>query len=231
MTTPTASAATILIIDSESQIRQRLRSALRQEGYVPFDTANGAAAIKLLRKQVPDLILFDINMPRGNGQNLCGAIRLFFDGPLIVISALKTERDKVLAFDVGADDYLVKPFGMQELLARIRVLLRRFGRKPANIVETPDLCINLEARLVTVRGRRVNLGPKEFEVFKVLVLARGKPVSSQNLLRVVWGQNRKNAESVRTVVHELRRKIELQSSKPIYISTESRVGYRFILPE
>jgi two-component system KDP operon response regulator KdpE len=225
-----ASAATILIIDSERQIRQTLRSVLRREGYVPFDTANGAAAIDLLRKQAPDLILFDINMPRGRGQRLCRAIRLYFDGPLIVISALDTERDKVLAFDAGADDYLVKPFGMQELLARIRVLLRRFGRKPANIVDTKELCINLEARLVTVGGKRVNLAPKEFEVLKVLVLARGKPVTPQNLLQVVWGQNNKNDESVRTVVHKLRQKIELESSKPTYICTESRVGYRFILP-
>jgi two-component system KDP operon response regulator KdpE len=227
----TASAATILIIDSERQIRQRLRAALREEGYVSFDIANGAAAIELVRKQAPDLILFAINMPRGNGQNLCRAIRLYFDGPLIVISGLETERDKVQALDAGADDYLVKPFGMQELLARIRVLLRRSGRKPANIVDTQDLCINLEARLVTVRGRRVKLAPKEFGVLKVLVLARGKPVTPQNLLQVVWGRNNKNAECVRTAIHELRRKIELQCSKPIYISTDSRVGYRFIPPE
>lgn len=227
----TESAATILIIDSERQIRQTLRSVLRQEGYVPFDTANGAAAIDLLRKQAPDLVLFDINMPRGDGQKLCKAIRLYFDGPLVVISALDTERDKVLAFDAGVDDYLVKPFGMQELLARIRLLLRRFGRKPANIIDTEDLCINLEARLVTVRGKRANLGPKEFEVLKVLVLARGKPVSPQNLLQVVWGRNIKRAEVLRTVIYELRRKIELQSSKPNYIRTEIAVGYRFILPE
>jgi two-component system KDP operon response regulator KdpE len=227
----TESAATILIIDSERQIRQTLRSVLRQEGYVPFDTANGATAIDLLRKQAPDLVLFDINMPRGDGQKLCKAIRLYFDGPLVVISALDTERDKVLAFDAGADDYLVKPFGMQELLARIRLLLKRFGRKPANIIDTEDLCINLEARLVTVRGKRANLGPKEFEVLKVLVLARGKPVSPQNLLQVVWGRNIKRAEVLRTVIYELRRKIELQSSKPNYIRTEIGVGYRFILPE
>jgi two-component system, OmpR family, KDP operon response regulator KdpE len=227
----TESAATILIIDSERQIRQTLRSVLRQEGYVPFDTANGATAIDLLRKQAPDLVLFDINMPRGDGQKLCKAIRLYFDGPLVVISALDTERDKVLAFDAGADDYLVKPFGMQELFARIRLLLRRFGRKPANIIDTEDLCINLEARLVTVRGKRANLGPKEFEVLKVLVLARGKPVSPQNLLQVVWGRNIKRAEVLRTVIYELRRKIELQSSKPNYIRTEIGVGYRFILPE
>lgn len=227
----TESAATILIIDRERQIRQTLRSVLRQEGYVPFGTANGAAAIDLLRKQAPDLVLFDINMPRGDGQKLCKAIRLYFDGPLVVISALDTERDKVLAFDAGVDDYLVKPFGMQELLARIRLLLRRFGRKPANIIDTEDLCINLEARLVTVRGKRANLRPKEFEVLKVLVLARGKPVSPQNLLQVVWGRNIKRAEVLRTVIYELRRKIELQSSKPNYIRTEIAVGYRFILPE
>jgi len=229
----TASAATILIIDSDRQVRQFLRPVLRQEGYVPFDTGSGGAAIDLLRKQAPDLILFDINMPRGDGQKLCRAVRLYFDGPLVVISALDTERHKVLAFDAGADDYVVKPFGMQELLARIRVLLRRFGHQRAKIVDTHDLCINLEARLVTVRGKRVNLGPKEFEVLRVLALARGKPVTHENLFQVVWGRTIKRDEIqiVRTIIHQLRRKIELQSSKTNYIYTEPRVGYRFILPE
>jgi len=212
-------------------MRQVIRSALRQEGYVTFDTASEAAAIDLLRKQEPDLILLDINTPTRKGQRLCKALRLYFDGPLVVISALDTERDKILAFDAGADDYLVKPFGMQELLARIRVLLNRFGHQRANIVDTRNLCIDLEARLVTVRGKRVNLGPKEFEVLKVLVLARGKPVSHRNLLQVVWGRNINYPEIVRVLVHELRRKIELQSSKPKYICTEPHMGYKFILPD
>jgi two-component system, OmpR family, KDP operon response regulator KdpE len=226
----TESDATILIVDGDRHIRQVLRSVLRQEGYVAFDTANGAAAISLLRKQAPDLILFDINMPLRDGLKLCRTLRLYFDGPLVVISGLATERDKILAFDAGADDYVVKPFGMQELLARIRVLLGRFGHRRANIVDTKNLCINLEARLVTVRGKRVNLGPKEFEVLKVLVLARGKPVTHRNLLQVVWGRNINYPEIVRVIVHELRRKIELQSSKPEYICTESHMGYKFILP-
>ena len=225
-----SSPATILIIDGDRQIRQVLRSALRQEGYVTFDTASETAAIDLLRSQEPDLILLDINTPSRKGQRLCKALRLYFDGPLVVISELDTERDKILAFDAGADDYVVKPFGMQELLARIRVLLRRFGHQRANIVDTRNLCIDLDARLVTVRGKRVNLGPKEFEVLKVLVLARGKPVSHRNLLQVVWGRNINYPEIVRVVVHELRRKIELQSSKPKYICTEPHMGYKFILP-
>jgi two-component system KDP operon response regulator KdpE len=228
----TAPAATILIIDGEPQIRQTLRSVLRKEGYVSFDTANGTVAIDLLRKQTPDLILFDINMPGGDGQRLCRSIRLYFDGPLVVISALDSERDKILAFDVGADDYLVKPFGIQELLARIRVLLRRFGRKPDNsIIDTKELSINLETRLVTINGKRVTLRPKEFEVLKVLVLARGRPVSPQYLLQVIWGPDVTQAEVLRTVVHELRGKIEAQCSQPIYIRSQPRVGYRFVLPE
>jgi two-component system, OmpR family, KDP operon response regulator KdpE len=226
----TTSDATILIVDGDRQIRQVLRSVLREERYVAFDTASGAAAINLLRKQAPDLILFDINMPRRDGLKLCRALRLNFDGPLVVLSELATERDKILAFDAGADDYVIKPFGMQELLARIRVLLRRFGHRRANIVDTKILCIDLEARLITVRGKRVNLGPKEFEVLKVLVLARGRPVTHRNLLQVVWGRNIDYPEIVRVVVHELRRKIELQSSKPKYICTEPHMGYKFILP-
>jgi two-component system KDP operon response regulator KdpE len=182
------SPATILVIDRDRQMRQVIRSAPRQEGYVTFDTASEAAAIDLLRKQEPDLILLDINTPSRKGQRLCKALRLYFDGPLVVISELDTERDKILAFDAGADDYVVKPFGMQELLARIRVLFKRLGHQRANIVDTRNLCIDLEARLVTVRGKRVNLGPKEFEVLKVLVLARGKPVTHRNLLQVVWGR-------------------------------------------
>jgi two-component system KDP operon response regulator KdpE len=226
-----ASPATILIIDRDRQIRQVIRSALCQEGYVPFDTASEAGAIDLLRKQEPDLILFDISTPSREGQRLCGALRLYFDGPLVVISVLDTERDKVLAVDAGADDYVVKPFGMQELLARIRVLLRRCGHQRASIVGTRNFCLDLGARIVTVRGKRVYLGPKEFEVLKVLVLARGKPVTHRNLLQVVWGQNINHREILRVVIHELRHKIELQSSKPKYICTEPHIGYRFILPE
>jgi two-component system, OmpR family, KDP operon response regulator KdpE len=228
----TAPAATILIIDGEPQIRQTLRLVLRQEGYVSFVTADGTVAIDLLRKQTPDLILFDINMPGGDGQSICRSIRLYFDGPLVVISALDSERDKILAFDVGADDYLVKPFGMQELLARIRVLLRRFGPKPGNlIIDTKKLSIDLKARLVTKNGKRVTLTPKEFEVLRVLVLARGKPVSPQHLLQVIWGPDITQAEVLRTVVYELRRKIEPRCSQPIYIRTQPKVGYRFIPPE
>jgi len=195
-----------------------------------FDTANGAAAISLLRKQAPDLILFDINMPLREGLKLCRTLRLYFDGPLVVISGLATERDKILAFDAGADDYVVKPFGMQELLARIRVLLGRFGHRRANIVDTKNLCINLEARLVTVRGKRVNLGPKEFEVLKVLVLAQGRPVTHRNLLQIVWGRNIDYPQLVRVAIYELRRKIESKPSKPKFICTDHRMGYRFILP-
>ena len=226
----TESDATILIVDGDRHIRQVLRSVLRQEGYVAFDTANGAAAISLLRKQAPDLILFDINMPLREGLKLCRTLRLYFDGPLVVISGLATERDKILAFDAGADDYVVKPLGMQELLARIRVLLGRFGHRRANIVDTKNLCINLEARLVTVRGKRVNLGPKEFEVLKVLVLAQGRPVTHRNLLQIVWGRNIDYPQLVRVAIYELRRKIESKPSKPKFICTDHRMGYRFILP-
>jgi two-component system KDP operon response regulator KdpE len=228
----TVPAATILIIDGEPEIRQTLQLVLRQEGYVSFDTADGTVAIDLLRKQAPDLVLFDINMPCEDGQKLCRLIRLYFDGPMVVISALDSERDKILAFDAGADDYLVKPFGIQELLARVRVLIRRFGHKPDNIViDSKELSINLETRLVTINGKRVILRPKEFEVLKVLVLARGRPVSPQNLLQVIWGPNVTQAEVLRTIIHDLRRKIERKCSRPIYIRTEPKVGYRFTFSE
>jgi two-component system, OmpR family, KDP operon response regulator KdpE len=228
---PTVLAPIILIIDSERGIRQALRSLLRGEGFVSFDTGSTSVGMRLVRKQAPDLILFDINIPQREGLKLCRTLRLSFDGPLVVISALETERDKVLAFEAGADDYVVKPFGTQELLARIRVLLRRFGHQPAKIVETRDLCIDIESRLVTVRGRRVRLGPKEFEVLKVLVLANGKPVTHRNLLQVVWGRNIDYPQLVRVAIYELRRKIELKPSKPQFIFTDHRMGYRFILPE
>jgi two-component system, OmpR family, KDP operon response regulator KdpE len=223
----TALAATILIIDAERPIRQRLRSVLREEGYIALDTGNARAAMEVLRTRAPDLILFDINMPSENGPELCKNIRLYFDGPLIVISARRTERHKVLAFDCGADDYVVKPFGMQELLARIRILLGRVGRKPTNVIDTKLLCISLESRLVAVRGKRVHLGPKEFGVLKALVLAGGKPVTVRDLLRVVWGRNSRHEESVRSVVYELRQKLEL----PNCVCVEPGVGYRFVLPE
>jgi two-component system KDP operon response regulator KdpE len=227
---PIVPAPIILIIDRERGIRQALRSLLHGEGFVSFDTGSTSVGMRLVRKQAPDLILFDINIPQREGLKLCRTLRLSFDGPLIVISALETERDKVLAFEAGADDYVAKPFGTQELLARIRVLLRRFGHQQAKVVETKGLCIDLESRLVTVRGRRVRLGPKEFEVLKVLVLAHGKPVTHRNLLQVVWGRNVDYPQLVRVAIYELRRKIELKPSKPEFICTDHRMGYRFILP-
>ena len=223
-------SAKILIVDDAQQVRRVLRTALSAEGYTIFEAATGEEALESIRSSSPDAILLDVNMPGIGGLEACREIRRSLDVPILMLTVRNAERDKVMALDAGADDYVVKPFGMQELLARIRVLLNRFGHQRANIVDTRNLCIDLEARLVTVRGKRVNLGPKEFEVLKVLVLARGKPVSHRNLLQVVWGRNINYPELVRVVVHELRRKIELKSSKPKYICTEPHMGYKFILP-
>jgi two-component system, OmpR family, KDP operon response regulator KdpE len=223
-------ATTILIISGEKRLRTVLQSVLNKEGYGTIDTASVSAASSLLRNREPDLILLDVDK-QDDVPRHCETLRLCFLGGLVVLSPVDQERDKVLVLDAGADEFLVKPFGMQELLARIRVLTRRLDRHmQPSIVETADLRIDLESRVITVQGKRVYVPPKEFEVLQALVLARGKPVASESLLRVVWNGKIRDSQNVRVAIHELRQRIEPQPSKPRYICTEPRFGYRFVLP-
>jgi two-component system KDP operon response regulator KdpE len=159
-------------------------------------------------------------------------IRLSFSGPILVVSVRNSVRDKIHALDAGADDYIVKPFAMGELLAHIRAALRRFGAdQPLPKIETSDLIIDLEMRLANVRGGNVHLTPKEFDVLRLLVTQLGKVVTYRKILQIVWGpEYGEETEPVRIVIKQLRQKIEKDPAHPRYIVTEPRIGYRFQLP-
>lgn len=222
-------AATILVVDDEPQIRRVLRATLSSRGYVIIDAKTGEEAIELVRKDKPDLVLLDVNMPGMGGLEACREIRRGSNSPIIMLTVRNAERDKVAALDAGADDYVVKPFGIEELLARVRAALRRHGAGEALApFETKDLSIDFEGRSVRARGEDVHLTPKEFEVLKLLIANQGKPLTHRRLLQAVWGPDYgEETENLRVVINQLRKKIESDPAHPKCILTEPWVGYRF----
>jgi two-component system, OmpR family, KDP operon response regulator KdpE len=222
-------AASILVVDDEPQIRRVLRSTLSTHGYVIIEAKTGEEALDSMRKERPDLILLDMNMPGMGGIEACRQIRRTSDAPIIMLTVRNAERDKVAALDAGADDYVVKPFGIEELLARIRAALRRFS--PGDTLPSfvsKDLTIDFETRQMTVRDRIVHLTPKEYDVLKHLVANQGKPLTHRRILQSVWGPDYgEETENLRVVINQLRKKIEIDPARPKYIVTEPWVGYRF----
>ena len=223
------SEANILVVDDEPQIRRVMRSTLSVHGYVITEATNGEDAIESVRKNRPDLVLLDVNMPGIGGLEACREIRRSSDAPIIMLTVRNAERDKVAALDAGADDYVVKPFGIEELLARIRAALRRYS--PGDAVPpfvSKDVTIDFESREVCVRGRTVHLTPKEFDVLKHLVANQGKPLTHRRLLQSVWGPDYgEETENLRVVINQLRKKIEADPAHPKFILTEPWIGYRF----
>jgi two-component system KDP operon response regulator KdpE len=224
--------ATILIVDDEPQIRRVIRATLTAEGYEVVEAGNGQEALEAIRDERPALVLLDMNMPVMDGLEACRAIRAGSDLPIIMLTVHSAEKDKVCALDAGADDYVVKPFGIQELLARIRAALRRVSSGEISVVSAgKELSMNFEKRLISVRGKPVHLTPKEFDVLRELVRHHGKPISHRRLLQAVWGpEYGEGAETLRVVINQLRKKIEADPGKPQYILTEPWIGYRFVLP-
>jgi two-component system KDP operon response regulator KdpE len=222
-------AAGILLVDDEPQIRRVLRSTLSTHGYVITEAKTGEEALESMRKERPDLILLDMNMPGMGGIEACRQIRRTSDAPIIMLTVRNAERDKVGALDAGADDYVVKPFGIEELLARIRAALRRHS--PGDTLPSfvsKDLTIDFETRQMTVRDRIVHLTPKEYDVLKHLVANQGKPLTHRRILQSVWGPDYgEETENLRVVINQLRKKIETDPARPKYIVTEPWVGYRF----
>jgi two-component system, OmpR family, KDP operon response regulator KdpE len=223
------SGETILVVDDEPQIRRVMRSTLSTHGYLITEAKTGEEGVESARKERPDLVLLDINMPGMGGLEACKEIRRLSDAPIIMLTVRNAERDKVMALDAGADDYVVKPFGIEELLARIRSALRRYA--PGDAVPpfvSKDVNIDFESRQVTVRGRDVHLTPKEFDVLKYLVANQGKPLTHRRLLQSVWGPDYgEETENLRVVINQLRKKIEADPAHPKYILTEPWIGYRF----
>ena len=223
------SSATILVVDDEPQIRRVMRTTLAAAGYSIVEARTGEEALEKIRDKRTDLVLLDMNLPGLGGLEACREIRRDSDVPVIMLTVRNAERDKVLALDAGADDYVVKPFGVPELLARIRAALRRSTSAenvPAFV--SKELTIDFESRSVTVKGRPVRLTPKEFDLLRLLVANMGKPLAHRRLLQSVWGPDYgEETEYLRVFINQLRKKIEPDPRRPRYIRTEPWMGYRF----
>lgn len=222
-------SAKILIVDDEPQIRRVLRTTLTSQGYTVVEARSGDEALEEIRHERPDLILLDVNMPGRSGFETCTEIRATSDVPIIMLTVRNTERDKVQALDAGADDYVVKPFGVEELMARIRAALRRVT-PPESVPPflSADLKIDFEKRTVLVKGQAVRLTPKEFELLRQLVANQGKAIAHRRLLQAVWGPDYgEETEYLRVFINQLRKKIEPDPRRPRFLHTDPWIGYRF----
>jgi two-component system, OmpR family, KDP operon response regulator KdpE len=226
---------TILVVDDEPQLRRAMKATLTDLGYSVIEARTGEEAFGLLRRETIDLVLLDLKMPGIGGLETCRGIRENYDVPIIVLSVRNTERDKVQALDAGADDYVTKPFGIQELLARIRAAIRRapsLSEGECRTFSSGELEIDFEARRATVNGNTVRLTPKEFDLLRFLVEHPNKPIPHRKLLQTVWGPDYGDeVEYLRVFVNQLRKKIEPVPSRPRYLLTEPWVGYKFAAPE
>src|ERR1700690_4072016 len=221
----------ILIVDDESQIARVLRTSLSSHGYDIRVANDGETALEIMKAGAPDLEQTDLAMPNMDGLELCRRLRTKTQIPIIVLSVRGEERTKVKALDAGADDYVTKPFGIEELLARVRANLRRapaVENGQVTLIEMGDFRIDLAAHKVGVRRREVHLTPKEFDLLVYLASHPGKVLTHRALLSAIWGgQSTEQVEYLRVFVGQLRKKLEPEASSPRYIVTEPWVGYRF----
>jgi two-component system KDP operon response regulator KdpE len=222
----------ILVVDDEPQITRVLRRSLTSHGYDVRVAGEGLAAIQTFGDWPPDLVVTDLSMPGTDGLQLCRNLRAISQVPIIVLSVRGEEKTKVQALDAGADDYVTKPFGMDELLARIRATLRRAaaakGEEAAPVLEVGDFRVDLENRSVAVKGSTVYLTPKEYDLMVYLVSHPGKVLTHRTLLTSIWGgESSEQTEYLRVFVGQLRKKVEPEPAAPRYILTEPWIGYRF----
>lgn len=228
-----ASAIKILAVDDEAPIRKLLRVGLATEGYGLIEAATAAQARALLTQDMPDLILLDLGLPDMSGHELLQIWRAEpLDLPVIVLSSRTDEAGIVRALELGADDYVTKPFGMRELAARIRVALRHRLQQQGEraVFQTGELCVDLVRRIVSKGGKEVKLSPKEYDILRILVQHAGKVITHQHILKHVWGGSA-DVQYLRVYVRQLRQKIETLPDQPQYILTETGVGYRLREPE
>jgi len=228
----TAARLKILVIDDEPPIRKLLRMGLNTQGYDVLEAPSGKTGLELL-VQDPDLIILDLGLPDVEGLELLRTIRARKEGvPIVVLSSRGDEAGKVQALDLGADDYVTKPFGMDELLARMRAALRHqlqvHGERP--VFRVGDLSVDLVRRIVKVRDQEVKLSPKEYDLLRVLVQHAGKVLTHKFLLGELW-DNLTDAQYLRVYVRQLRQKIEVDPERPQYILTETGIGYRLRAPD
>ena len=219
----------ILVVDDEPQIVKALGIHLRARGHEVVTASDGAEALQAAAARVPDLVILDLGLPDIDGVDVIAGLRGWSSVPILVLSGRADSIDKVDAFDAGADDYVTKPFGMDELLARLRAMLRRntpAGEQPA--VEFGDVRVDLAATRVTVRGEDVRLTPTEWRLLELLVRHPGRLISQRQILDQVWGPGYENAQgNLRLYIAQLRRKLEKEPSRPQHLRTEPGMGYRF----
>jgi two-component system KDP operon response regulator KdpE len=228
------SGAKILVVDDDLQIRRVMRKMLVAQGYTVNDARSGEEALDVLRRGRHDLVLLDLAMPGMGGLEACRAIRAGWDLAIVILSVRDLEKDKIGALDAGADDYVTKPFSMQELLARIRAGLRRSPLAPEAappVLQVEGLEINFAARRVIADGREIRLTRKEFDLLQYLATNANTPIPHRRLLQAVWGPDYGNeVVYLRVFINQLRKKIEREPAKPRYILTEPCIGYQFRTP-
>lgn len=231
MATMVNDKTTILVIEDEEPLTRFLRATLRSQDYRVIDAATGEAGLRCAASERPDLILLDLGLPDVDGIEVTRRLREWTATPVIVVSARGHERDKVAALDAGADDYLTKPFGVGELLARVRVIGRRLASVRADtgesVFEVGELRVDLARHEVTVGGERVHLTPNEFKLLTVLAKNAGRVMTHRSLLTAVWGPGSESeGHYLRVYMNQLRQKIEADPARPRYLRTEPGVGYR-----
>jgi two-component system KDP operon response regulator KdpE len=225
------SAARILVVDDEPQIVRALQTTLRGAGYEVETASTGEAALTQAAVRTPEAVILDLVLPDRSGVDVCRELRSWTQVPILILSAVGEERQKVAALDAGADDYVTKPFGIDELLARLRAALRRTGPSAEPVLELGELRIDLDKRDVHRDGERIQLTPHEFALLRLLALNEGKLLTHRMILREVWG-SAYQAEShyLHVYVSQLRRKIERDPTRPRYLLTEPGAGYRLVAP-
>ena len=222
------SRMSVLIVDDEKAIRRFLRAALSSYGYQVLEAENGQTALTTATESLPSVIILDLGLPDMDGVQVTRQLREWYHGPIIILSVRDQESDKIAALDAGADDYLTKPFGVGELMARIRVVLRR-SNKPVDepVFELDDLKVDLPRRLVFLHGQEVDLTPTEYDILRILVQHAGRVLTHRQILREVWGAPYETeTHLLRVNVSNLRRKIEPDPNQPRFVITEPGVGYR-----
>jgi two-component system KDP operon response regulator KdpE len=225
------SKALVLVVDDEPQILRALQTNLRGAGYEVETAATAEGALSAAAMRPPDAVILDLVLPDRSGIEVCRELRSWSSAPVLVLSVVGGEAEKVAALDAGADDYVEKPFGIDELLARLRALLRRAGPSTEPVLEIGELVLDLDKHLVTFAGEPVSLTPNEFELLRVLAQNEGKLMTHPAILREVWGPAY-GAEShyLHVYVSQLRRKLEPDPARPRYLLTEPGAGYRLVNP-
>jgi two-component system KDP operon response regulator KdpE len=223
--------ARVLVVDDEPQILRALETTLRGAGYEVETAPDGETALTRAAARPPEAVILDLVLPDRSGIEVCRELRTWLEAPVIVLSAVGEERDKVEALDAGADDYVTKPFGIDELLARLRAALRRAAAPGDPVVEIGELRIDLEKRVVQRNGDVVSLTPHEFALLRYLAQNEGRLLTHRSILREVWGPSyQTESHYLHVYVSQLRRKIEPDPTRPRYLLTEAGAGYRLVAP-